>query len=632
MLPPASRACSRGPRSGPPRAGIAPPRGFPPARHSARIMAGRNRCVCRCCDCHRYILSRRQFSSFVSAAAMIAAQYKMNKTLQPKTGQVVNLSESLKFNIGRARARAITNELLNFVSPGEAGQRVVVSSCSAAWSAGPSWRSAAEYRASGRGEDDRARAVATDEAAEYRQAAQSYAARAATAAAGEAARAAGNGAALVRLHRLAEWGGAGVEVGRGGALVVAPVIGAAAMVAASSAAVGVGDVGRRAALVRAGSAAKRSIGKGWHAAQATRAQVVYRGLLAEETRARAAALLRGGLLGRASARAARIGWAMGRRWLRRNSRREALAISEVGAAAGVDDLQAGDDWAAELQSIAAGVHLRAAAYGTSMVAAPHLACAAIVARGFSGGVVASLRLAVLGRGRRVDGLPVVEWTRKGRQVAADSIGTIGRGCVWLWAARQAGRELHSARYGRDGRDGREVAADWSVMGRIQARPLVVAPTRRPSVVQAARDSLALGIWSARKGVEVARRAAMAAVGPVARIAMGSALGSARSAFIAAVQRAEIFGAALRGESIPDHVMQAWMSIDTQGRAVMTAAGRAQAKRTRAAMAARMALLVPVARAAARAGALAGDEVAESDSVAPSSLMQSACADLRAALA
>jgi len=202
--------------------------------------------------------------------------------------------------------------------------------------------------------------------------------------------------------------------------------------------------------------------------------------------------------------------------------------------------------------------LRADAYGVAMVAAPLPACSAIVARGYSGGVVSSLRSAVLGRGRRVDGLPVVEWSDKGRQVAADSIGTIGRGCVWLWAARIAGREMHTARYGRGGRDGREVAADWSILGSVRVRPFMVAPSRRPSVVVAVRDELALRLWSARRGVEVARRAALAAVGPVARLAAGSMLGAARMALDSATDTALLIGRAMAGRSVPSHQLARWV--------------------------------------------------------------------------
>ena len=534
-----------------------------------------------------------------------------------KSGAITSCAKSIRYNCIRARARASVNVMLGLVTAGEAGQSPpVVRQAARGWSNSPAWIPSAIYRAgAGAAAERRGFAAAASAAAATvatdQQAARDCATRARDAIAAAVARAAGNGAALARLHRLAELGGAGVEL-RKGALVVAPVMGAAAMVAASCAAIGAPDSGRRAAIFQAQAAAKRAIGKGWHSSESAREQVRLRSLLAAETLARGARLLRSGLLGRASARAARIGWAMGRRWLRGNSRREALAVAEIGAAAGVDDKQAGDDWAAELQAIAGAVHLRAAAYGVAMVAAPLPACSAIVARGYSGGLVSSLRSAVLGRGRRVDGLPVVEWSDKGRQVAADSIGTIGRGCVWLWAARIAGREMHTARYGRGGRDGREVAADWSILGSVRVRPFMVAPSRRPSVVVAVRDELALRLWSARRGVEVARRAALAAVGPVARLAAGSMLGAARMALDSATDTALLIGRAMAGRSVPSHQLARWVESDADG-VRLTPAGRTAAKRLRKSLSARLPLLVPVRRVAVMAGALAGDELADETS-------------------
>lgn len=548
----------------------------------------------------------------------------MKTTQSTKSGQAVSLSKSIKFNVLRARARAKVNALLGLCTAGEAGQKIVVSHKSPAWSTGAGWRSFVEYRASGRGADVVTWAAAAAEVAENTRAAQACAARVAAAAAAEVARAAGNGAAIKRLHRLAAIGGAGVELVKG-ALQVDAKSGAAAMVAAPMAAIGQArldenglELGRRAEIARAAAAASRTIGKGWHTEQAKRAQVVYRGLQAEETRARVVAMLRRGLLGRASARAARIGWAMGRRWLRRNSRREALTLAEVGGAAGVDDRKAGIDWAAELQSIAAGVHLRAAAYGVAMVAAPLPACSAIVARGYSGGTVSDLRLAVLGRGRRVDGLPVVSWTSKGRQVAEDSIGIIGRGCAWQWAARQAGRDMHSARYGRGGRDGREVAADWTITGEVAARPFVVAPTRRPSVVQAARDSLAADCWATRRGVTAARAARAAAVTAAEKQETGSELGNALRVHALACKRAEAFGRAMRGQSADCSAFDSWLALGKSGGVVLSAAGRKQAQRMRAEQAKRAADTgaVKVARVALAAGVLVGDEVAQAGTVAP----------------
>ena len=150
------------------------------------------------------------------------------------------------------------------------------------------------------------------------------------------------------------------------------------MVATACGAVGHGDTGTRADIVNATAAAARGIGEGWHAAQAAAAQAKLRGLLAAETIAAAASLFRCGLLGRASARGARIAAAMARRWLRLNSRREALTVAEVGGAAGVDDRQAARDWSAELSSIAAAIFAAAAANGSALLA---LAAAARSGRG-----------------------------------------------------------------------------------------------------------------------------------------------------------------------------------------------------------------------------------------------------------
>lgn len=365
------------------------------------------------------------------------------------------------------------------------------------------------------------------------------------------------------------------------------------------------DIGRK-RLDRLARKSTFAIGEGWHTDQAAIAANSLRAAKAEETRAVASRLLRLGLPGRAAARAARIAAGAGRRWLRRNSRREALALFEVGAAAGVDDLGAGADWGRELMAIAGTVHQRAAVYGAAIVAAPLPPCAALVARGLSGGETISLRRAVLGRGRRIDGAAVVEWhSVKGRQVREDSIGLIGRGIAWIWAAKQSGREMHSARYGMSGRDGREVAADFKILGNVAARgPLV--PTRRPSMVAAIRDQLALDVWSARRAVAVARRDAFAAVSPLERMTAGSALGSARNALQTAIKRARLLGRAMRGLDLDAHDLAAFVERGER----LTNAGKLLAKRLRKSIAARLPVSVPVKRpVAASASLLMGDELA-----------------------
>lgn len=560
---------------------------------------------------------------------------------------------------------------------------------------------------------------------------------AAEAAATAAARAAGNGAAIGRLHRLAAAGACGVVLADG-SLQVDEKSGAAAMVEASCAAIGHGDTGARAALVAAEAAAKRAIGKGWHTAQAETARARLIALQAAEVRASAARMLRGGsqsmaaargaaavalraaarapwgeaarywwpvsdaaradycawwagvledqaaalrLHGRASARAARIGWAVGRTWLKRNSRREALAAAEVGAAAGVDDKQAGADWMGELQGISRAAFMRAAAYGVAIVRAPLAPCAALVARGLSGGLVDRLQWAALGRGRRVDGLPVVAWTADGRQVAADSIGTIGRGCVFMTAARIADREMHAARYGSGGRDGKEVGGDWRLQGSVSewarvsleiesaaaeidaaaldgAAPEAAeidaagaifgggrrrAATRRPSVVHAARVLLAGDLRAARAAAAGARAGlelhSLVTDGTQAskdkRAALGAALGGSLRALSHAVARAAAFGAAMSGAAMSDTALADWLEDGKgEGVLVMTAAARKRAQRMRDSWALREVGGVVSVRAEVAAGTLAGDETAEAESVAGGSLLQSGTggAALRAALA
>ena len=669
----------------------------------------------------------------------------MKNTEKSKSGQIVNLSKSLVVNQLQARARAKINIALGLVSPLEAGVTAPRWSSSLArmardWSTSPAWR-AADVRRGGLAESLRmadtaagrdaieaarveaagllsrsdwlmvtapprvaagvmaahveaARAAAAgllsraDIVAAHVEAARVAAARVAAAGllsaseADEAARVAVNSAAVARLRRFAAMGGAGVTVDtKAGALVVAESIGAAAIKGGGMAALGRGDSAARAALARAAAAAGRGIGQGWHDEQAKQAQVVYRGLLADETRARAAELLRSGLLGRASARAVRIGTSSGRRWLRGNSRREALALAEVGGAAGVDDLQAGRDWQGELQSISVCMHLRAAGCGVALLDAAALLradpeqvpfcpggamaapCAALLAPivAVAAMTAAAARLAILGRGRRIDCKPVIEWTSAGRQVTADSIGIIARGRAWAWASRHAGRAMHSARYGRGGRDGKEVAADWSISGNMRAAsaweveaasgaagpaladsPWRCEPTRRPSVVQSARDSLAADCIALRSDLRAARAAADGQTTVAARIAAGAVLGGLKRSLGHAVEWARALGALMRGQSAD---CSAWLVTAPSGRVVLTAAGKKMAERLRSAqsMAERASGAAQVARVAGSVsaivagvdvGALAGDDIAASDTVAPSSLLQSGeCgAGLAAALA
>lgn len=356
----------------------------------------------------------RLCGAYVVPAATIAAQANMKTQIKAKSGGLSESAKSITYNQNQARVMAQTNELLGLVSPGEAGRAPTLSSGGAGWSPSPS--PAVVYRSGGWGAappaypsitDRRAAAAAAAGSVEslggefvYRGfgafcsalvppwepcrvdawAAGVASGRAAVAAhdAERAARAgllsaadivaAAHEAALAsadceadraarrgllsaveadNLHAIARWRRLGTCVGYGEAVAMAPL-------GADRA-----DI-RRPWLERLKAASLRSIGRGWHTDQAARAAVEYTAARAAEVRVVAAGLLRRGLVGRAAARAARIGKAQAARWLHQNSRREALSLREVGAAAGVDDLGAGADWSAELQSISGAVHQRAA--------------------------------------------------------------------------------------------------------------------------------------------------------------------------------------------------------------------------------------------------------------------------------
>jgi hypothetical protein len=343
-----------------------------------------------------------------------------------------------------------------------------------------------------------------------------------------------------------------------------------------------------------------------------------------DVRARAASLLRLGLRGRASARAARISEAAAKRWMRTNSRREALARDEVGAAAGVDDLRAGQVWAAELAGVSAVCYQAATAAGVALVAAPLDPCRALVARGLSGGETADLRRAVFSRGVRVDGLPVVEWTGRAvplydrdgepilatdratgdwcavvdysgaRRVRADSIGIIGRGWAWRMAARAAGAAMHAARYGLGGRDRREVPAGWSLTGQVDGEraawwesvevgtafvPVRPEPSPRPSVARAARAELAAAIWAARAAVARARACVVAAATSDGRAAQGARLGGALRTLAGVVARARAVGPLLKPSVMAayaarvraaDLLRVAWATVKAQSRCLFRA--------------------------------------------------------------
>ena len=256
--------------------------------------------------------------------------------------------------------------------------------------------------------------AAADEAARgaSRQVKRWAAARlAADEAAQSEARIVGNSEAVARLHRLSACAWPGVEVIKG-RLTVSPVE----------------------AIPSKGSARKINRGKS--------AAAVFS---AADIRARARAILKAGWRGKVAARGARLAKAGGMRWLKRNSRREALAMSEVGAAAGVNDRAAGVEWGRELQSICGAVYQRAAAYAVAIESAPLPPCLAIL------GGRGKFRSSLVSRGKRAVGSGTLgraaaTWSDgKGRQVEAAEIETIGRGSLWQWAARQSGRDMHAAR-------------------------------------------------------------------------------------------------------------------------------------------------------------------------------------------
>jgi len=257
------------------------------------------------------------------------------------------------------------------------------------------------------------------------------------------------------------------------------------------------------------------------------------------------------------------------------------------------------------------------------------------------------RSALFGRGER-SAAPLVIWTAAGRSVAEESFGLVGRGSAWLAAATLASRAMHSARYGMGGRDGREVPACWSISGSLSEAAAAdmwhCQPTRRPLLCQAARNSLCDDILRARVEVVHARVALDRARDKEERLHFGRKLGDKLNVLRSAKNTARAIGRAWRGESIDGTLAAAW--IDDNGK--MTPSGRKAAQRIRAnfrhakfwlAMERGDYAAARAARAATRAailamqaGVLAGDEVAEHDNIAPSSLCQSINPAMSTALA
>ncbi len=333
---------------------------------------------------------------------------------------------------------------------------------------------------------------------------------------------------------------------------------------------------------------------------------------ARQVRARAAALLRDGARGKILARGMNLAASKAARWMRSNSRREACNLDEVGAAGGVDDRQAWTDWTAELLGVSRGVYVTCAAIGAAIVKHSLPACHPFILAGlgierrdWSAAVVrmdengewearapiidgaAEFRAAIVGRGHRdkrrswTDGQAVLP------SAEALAEGTRG-GIAWRWAARVSGRELHSARYGRGGRDGREVAACWSANGTIKGGDLGVvhieggavwrAPVaRRASFARDLRGALAVDLRARRAAVGIARALVDLAADMEERARRGSALGVALCALATSKRRAATLRAALAGEAIGEGG-----AADMMENGALSGAGRKMAARFRAA--------------------------------------------------
>lgn len=270
-------------------------------------------------------------------------------------------------------------------------------------------------------------------------------------------------------------------------------------------------------------------------------------------------------------RAARIAAPVGRGWARKN-----LTAAGVTGAPLVDKIE-------ELESVARGVHFRAAAYASAIINAPLPACVGLVARGLTHGRTDNLGLATVARGRR-DPLP------GGRTAAARAANRHHRaraGIVWPWAAREAVREMGRNLYATGGRDGREVAAGWHLSGTVDGATYGevhfvgdVIPrgtaTRRPQSVASIRAALAASLRDAREGMTAARWQGMQAVTPTEKIAAGAAIGGARRSMETAKAAVRNLRAALEGEALDPSAVSRWLSES----GAMTSAGRMFAKRFR----------------------------------------------------
>ncbi len=386
--------------------------------------------------------------------------------------------------------------------------------------------------------------------------------------------------------------------------------------------------------------AASAIGDGHQRAVADEAAAALLSALGDETRARAARLFRAGQSGRIHARAVRVARAMARRWARRHWAKLALALREVGGAAGVDDLGAGQDRAREAEALAVAIHCDHSALALRLLGmaealrplggrrapstcilaacAPSLRgsalpapCAAILARAplppilRQARALAALsplaaRSAMFGRGTRPQGKPLVIWSDAGRQIAPESFGVQGRGRVWKGAAIASARALAGFKYRADGRDGREVSAPEFETGagkwtweaefsneenespadgwELITDKIPLRVNRRPSALAAIRSALAANIRDARAAVGDAKAAALAAEDLADRIALGGALGRARRALAATLAKSRALSSALAGEGLPDSELAAWVGEDGK----LKGAGRMFAARFRAA--------------------------------------------------
>jgi hypothetical protein len=274
---------------------------------------------------------------------------------------------------------------------------------------------------------------------------------------------------------------------------------------------------------------------------------------ASQTRANASRIFNGGRGARLAARAVAIAERAATRWMRRNARREALALPEIGSAAGVDDLGAGANWLEEVRAEYRAIYLAAAAQAAAVLDAtanrPH-ACRMLIRRAMIA--------------HRV-------------------------GIIWREAATAAAQAAHTLRYGARGRDGREVAGDWSITGNMPGaitgspdQSAGVGP-RCPDLAARVRGAAADMVRDARRKAREARqRLAAEREAGAASIAARNAVNNAARAEASAIDRARLLADALRGDMSAEDLARL---TEPNGR--LTFAGYSLAKAIRSAVAGRV---------------------------------------------